>query len=36
VVDVHVSALRRKIGSTRIDTVRGTGYRFVPETEAAS
>lgn len=35
VVDVHVAALRRKIGSTRIDTVRGTGYRFVPATEAS-
>ena len=35
VVDVHVAALRRKIGSTRIDTVRGTGYRFVPDAGAA-
>jgi DNA-binding response OmpR family regulator len=35
VVDVHVAALRRKIGSTRIDTVRGTGYRFVPAKEAS-
>ncbi|HEX2053049.1 MAG TPA: response regulator transcription factor [Actinomycetota bacterium] len=35
VVDVHVAALRRKIGATRIDTVRGTGYRFVPGTGAA-
>jgi two-component system copper resistance phosphate regulon response regulator CusR len=35
VVDVHVAALRRKIGSTRIDTVRCTGYRFVPAKEAS-
>ena len=35
VVDVHVAALRRKIGAHRIDTVRGTGYRFVPGTGAA-
>ena len=31
VVDVHVAALRRKIGFERIDTVRGTGYRFVSD-----
>ncbi len=30
VVDVHVSALRRKIGPTLIETVRGLGYRFAP------
>ena len=29
VVDVHVSALRRKIGPDYIETVRGLGYRFV-------
>jgi two-component system, OmpR family, copper resistance phosphate regulon response regulator CusR len=29
VVDVYVAALRRKIGSSSIDTVRGSGYRFV-------
>ncbi|HYI45784.1 MAG TPA: response regulator transcription factor [Actinomycetota bacterium] len=29
VVDVHVSALRRKIGGELIETVRGSGYRFV-------
>jgi two-component system, OmpR family, response regulator len=29
VVDVYVAALRRKIGSGSIDTVRGSGYRFV-------
>src|SRR5687768_14948334 len=35
VVDVHVSALRRKIGPGFIETVRGLGYRFLPwgETE---
>ena len=30
VVDVHVSALRRKIGPGFIETVRGLGYRFLP------
>ncbi len=30
VVDVHVAALRRKIGARFIETVRGLGYRFVP------
>lgn len=29
VIDVHVSNLRRKLGSERIKTVRGTGYLFV-------
>jgi two-component system copper resistance phosphate regulon response regulator CusR len=29
VVDVYVAALRRKIGSGSIETVRGSGYRFV-------
>lgn len=28
VVDVHIQRLRKKIGSTRIETVRGFGYRF--------
>jgi DNA-binding response OmpR family regulator len=32
VVDVYVAALRRKIGSGSIETVRGSGYRFVPGT----
>jgi DNA-binding response OmpR family regulator len=27
--DIHVSNLRRKLGSERIETVRGTGYRLV-------
>jgi two-component system, OmpR family, response regulator len=30
VVEVHVSALRRKLGSTAIETVRGAGYRMGP------
>lgn len=29
VVDVYVAALRRKIGSPFIETVRGLGYRFI-------
>lgn len=29
VVDVHVAALRRKLGAAMIETVRGLGYRFV-------
>jgi DNA-binding response OmpR family regulator len=29
VVEVHVSALRRKLGSEAIETVRGGGYRMV-------
>lgn len=29
VVDVHVAALRRKIGAEMIETVRGAGYRLV-------
>ena len=33
VVDVHVAALRRKIGAELVETVRGLGYRFVPPTE---
>ena len=28
VVDVHVRNLRRKLGRTRIETVRGLGYRY--------
>jgi DNA-binding response OmpR family regulator len=30
VVEVHVSALRRKLGSEAIETVRGAGYRMGP------
>ena len=33
VVDVYVAALRRKLGPTFIETVRGTGYRFVVPAE---
>ena len=33
VVDVHVSALRRKLGPGFIETVRGLGYRFLPWSE---
>ncbi|MBN8870945.1 MAG: response regulator transcription factor [Solirubrobacterales bacterium] len=29
VIDVHVAALRRKLGATVIETVRGAGYRLV-------
>ena len=29
VVEVHVSALRRKLGPATIETVRGAGYRIV-------
>jgi DNA-binding response OmpR family regulator len=32
VVDVYVGYLRRKLGSDRIQTVRGMGYRFTPAT----
>ncbi|MGH2547690.1 MAG: winged helix-turn-helix domain-containing protein, partial [Actinomycetota bacterium] len=32
VVDVFVAALRRKIGPGSIETVRGSGYRFVVRT----
>ena len=35
VVDVHISALRRKIGARFIETVRGLGYRFVPGSDEA-
>jgi DNA-binding response OmpR family regulator len=31
VVEVYVAALRRKVGSGAIETVRGSGYRFVVE-----
>ncbi|WP_244910859.1 response regulator transcription factor [Glutamicibacter soli] len=31
VIDVHVQRLRRKIGASRIDTVRGFGYRLQDE-----
>ncbi|MGH8985526.1 MAG: response regulator transcription factor [Acidimicrobiia bacterium] len=31
VVDGYVAALRRKIGAGLIETVRGLGYRFVPD-----
>ncbi|MDO8209532.1 response regulator transcription factor [Conexibacter sp. CPCC 206217] len=31
VVDVHVGALRRKLGAATIETVRGAGYRLVDE-----
>jgi DNA-binding response OmpR family regulator len=30
VVDVYVGYLRRKLGSDRLETVRGVGYRFKP------
>ena len=36
VVDVYVAALRRKIGATFIETVRGLGYRFTVPKEHAS
>ncbi|MDN5779817.1 MAG: winged helix-turn-helix domain-containing protein, partial [Humibacillus sp.] len=28
VIDVYVRYLRRKLGESRIETVRGAGYRF--------
>jgi DNA-binding response OmpR family regulator len=31
VVEVYVAALRRKLGHGYVETVRGSGYRFVPE-----
>ncbi|HEX5949190.1 MAG TPA: response regulator transcription factor [Actinomycetota bacterium] len=31
VVEVYVAALRRKLGHDLLETVRGSGYRFVPE-----
>ena len=36
VVEVHVSALRRKLGRDAIETVRGAGYRLLPRTSAAT
>lgn len=33
-VDVHIRKLREKIGSEFIETLKGVGYRFVPEPEA--
>ncbi len=30
IVDVYVGYLRKKLGSDRIETVRGVGYRFIP------
>jgi DNA-binding response OmpR family regulator len=36
VVDVHVAALRRKLGAKVIETVRGFGYRFVPPRSASA
>ncbi len=32
-VDVHIRKLREKIGSEYIETLKGVGYRFVPEPE---
>ena len=34
VVDVHVAAVRRKVGAEVIETVRGMGYRFVVPRDA--
>jgi DNA-binding response OmpR family regulator len=31
VVEVYVAALRRKLGHGFVETVRGSGYRFLPE-----
>jgi two-component system copper resistance phosphate regulon response regulator CusR len=36
VVDVYVSALRRKLGARVIETVRGVGYRLRPATARAA
>jgi DNA-binding response OmpR family regulator len=36
VVEVYVAALRRKLGSHWIETVRGLGYRFATPVEAAA
>jgi DNA-binding response OmpR family regulator len=36
VVDVHVAALRRKIGAELVETIRGLGYRFVPPSAQAA
>lgn len=35
VVDVHVAALRRKIGASAIETVRGAGYRLLIDVPGA-
>ncbi|MGH2688562.1 MAG: winged helix-turn-helix domain-containing protein, partial [Actinomycetota bacterium] len=35
VVEVYVAALRRKVGTGLIETVRGLGYRFVVPGEEA-
>ncbi|WP_299234737.1 response regulator transcription factor [uncultured Halomonas sp.] len=32
VIDVQISRLRRKLGATRIETLRGQGYRLVGDT----
>jgi DNA-binding response OmpR family regulator len=29
-LDMHISALRRKVGETSITTIRGLGYRLEP------
>ena len=36
VVEVHVAALRRKIGAAFVETVRGFGYRFVVPDDTSS
>jgi DNA-binding response OmpR family regulator len=36
VVDVHVAALRRKIGPELLETIRGLGYRFVAPIQRAA
>lgn len=33
-VDVHIKKLREKIGAEYIETLKGVGYRFVPEPES--
>ncbi len=35
VVDVHISAIRNKIGKDRIKTVRGVGYKFTLKGESS-
>jgi two-component system alkaline phosphatase synthesis response regulator PhoP len=30
-VDVHIRKIREKIGAEYIETLKGVGYRFVPE-----
>lgn len=34
IIEVYISALRRKVGAPRIQTVRGAGYRLVAPPEA--